>query len=423
MVSAENEPTVAIDPTYPNRLLACFISNAYPQGTVNRLMVLWSYSVDGGTTWTNGGGFIIPNRLHTADPVAAFDSAGAVYVAGIAFDNDTTPGSLGRNGSIWIAKSTSGGRTFAPPLIVASGSGRSRYFDKPWIHVNPVNGHVYLAWIRRSEAWDVNNEEMTVEFARSTNGGATFSSPVTVSTSAPSTGTNRSHGPQISSFGTSVYVAWHRLSSSGPPDTPGYVPPRIFLVHSTDGGVVFGPETLVATLEFSGTNRFISLATDRQTGRLYVAYARRAAFPGDYDVHVATAESAAGPWTHIRVSDDPVASGRDQFWPAIAIAPNGRVTVAWYDQRHPGTWSVYATSSGDRGANWGANRQVTDNLGFTPVVSGFIGDYLTVAAVDAYAYVVWMDNRQGNQEIYGARIPGPAPAAPSNLKLPPASPR
>ena len=55
-----------------------------------------------------------------------------------------------------------------------------------------------------------------------------------------------------------------------------------------------------------------------------------------------------------------------QWIPNMAVAPDGRVDIAWWDLRHdPGITfgnDVYYTSSSDNGTTWSKNIRVADQL-------------------------------------------------------------
>ncbi len=406
--SNQNEPMVAINPTDHNKLVCGF--NDERTGVFK---AGWSWSDDGGTTWTFGGTFSLPGYSRGADPVVAFDNTGTAYFAGLAYNYQSAYPYVA-DGSIFLAKSSDGGHTFTVagfPKIVAAGSGTSNYLDKPWLFVNPANNHIYLAWVKRVNVFGAGGtESMTIWFTRSTDGGVTFDPPQQISTFSPATGTDRSHGPQITAVsGSHVYVSWHTLEAAVSPNPPTF-PWRIWIAESTDGGVTFGTNYLVATTVWGYPNRFISMDADPSTGRIYITYADSlVASPRDYDVFVTTSTSAAGPWTSTKVSDDP-AAGNWQFWPSLDVAPNGRVDVIWYDQRDDPVSSkdgVYYTASTDGGATWETNTKVTDLPSGFSWPNVFFGDYLTIASVNDKAQAVWADNRLGNPEIYTATLTMP----------------
>lgn len=112
-------------------------------------------------------------------------------------------------------------------------------------------------------------------------------------------------------------------------------------------------------------------------------------------------------------------------WPALDVAPNGRVDVIWYDYRDDAgnaNASVYYSASSDGGSTWTPNAKLSSAAFAWP--TGFFGDYSSVAASDDRTYGAWMDNRLGNQEIYGATVihpPGGAsvPKPPTGLRIVP----
>lgn len=259
--------------------------------------------------------------------------------------------------------------------------------------------------MKRANAWNINTEAMTIWFARSINGGGTFSAPLQVSTFNPATGTNRSHGPQITATSANdVFVSWHTLEAGTLPNPPT-TPWKIWVAASTNGGANFGANQAAVTSVWGYPNRFISMGADPTSGRIYLAYADSLVQnPRDYDVFVTSSLSAAGPWSApTKINDDPTGTGRWQTWPALDVAPNGRVDVIWYDYRDdPNNANVYYSASIDGGTNWSPNLKLSSAAFAWP--GGFYGDYSSVAAVNDKMYGAWMDNRLGNQEIFGAAI-------------------
>jgi len=420
----QNEVSLAVNPADSARLVAAYIDSRSSD-----YRVAWSWSDNGGASWTFGGSAALPGYARTVDPVVAFDSAGTAYLSGLAYNPDTAPNSLGKDGSVFLAKSNDGGHSFGVfQKIVTAGVGTANHLDKPWLFVNLASNHVYLAWVKRVNAWNVGGDESaTIWFARSTDGGLSFAAPLQVSTLAPATGTNRSHGPQITATSASnVFVSWHTLEAGTLPNPPT-TPWKIWIVASTNGGANFGANQSVATSAWGYPNRFISMDADPATGRIYIAYADSLVqTPRDYDVFVTSATSAAGPWTTPRkINDDPAGTGRWQTWPALDVAPNGRVDVIWYDYRDDAgnaNASVYYSASSDGGSTWTPNAKLSSAAFAWP--TGFFGDYSSVAASADRTYGAWMDNRLGNQEVYGAAVihpPGGAsvPKPPTGLRIAP----
>ena len=116
---------------------------------------------------------------------------------------------------IFFARSTDGGLTFSEPENISENAGHSR---SP--QISSEGNNVYVVWFDDTPG---NNDIFT---ARSTDGGLTFSDPENISEE----NTGSSTLPQISSEGNNVYVVWQD-------NTPGN--DDIFFAVSTDGGLTF----------------------------------------------------------------------------------------------------------------------------------------------------------------------------------------
>jgi hypothetical protein len=85
----------------------------------------------------------------------------------------------------------------------------------------------------------------------------------------------------------------------------------------------------------------------------------------------------------------------DECDPVIAVDGDNKLYVVWQDNRG-GDWDVYISTSTD-GTNWSAERPVVDandnQTNPAVVVDGAFG---------ANVYVVWQDDRNGNNDIYMA---------------------
>ncbi len=142
----------------------------------HRFLSGYSFSHDAGATWA--GGFIPP-------------STGSVFTAGdpsVAVDRDGTflYASLGLAPSghfdVTVSRSTDGGTTFAPARIVDTDDG----VDKEWIGVgpDPANGGNDSAYVTWTSFYPIiPNTPPTgskLMFAKSTDGGITWSSPRTL---------------------------------------------------------------------------------------------------------------------------------------------------------------------------------------------------------------------------------------------------
>ena len=149
------------------------------------------------------------------DPAVAFDSRGHVYYSGLGFDRLSPPNTVAVNKGTF---DNSGNLTWSAPTFINPTTSRSVFNDKPWIAVDshagsPFRDRVYVTWTRFIfSAGTGNYVQSPIAFAYSSNGGATFSTPKLICGNVLySQGSHPTVGPD----GT-LYVFWNgstRLAS------------------------------------------------------------------------------------------------------------------------------------------------------------------------------------------------------------------
>jgi hypothetical protein len=415
-------------------------------------------SFDGGATWFGSPPF--PNGYNTmvpgfptdtsaaglaspllgldgaGDPVIRFDRSGNLLVGGIAFNRNFDPGERPLDTVSFVARyqytpgtpATASTTTSAgsPPHFTYQGTSvvdrgaigfavpgvvgfAGNFTDKPWMEVDlnspaasPCSGNVYFADTNFHGA----RGGSPVVFSRSTNGGATWSSPRTISSGGPE-GASHNQGADIAvAPNGTVYVAFEAFSQQGL-DT-------INLVKSTDCGSHWTQPAIVNTIDAPQapgvafrTPTFAFVATDTTDSNLvYVAYQ---SFAGDYDIYAQRSTNGGASFgSAVQVNDDPGA--RHQVFPTIEVS-NHSLHVAWYDFRNSTTpaneaLDVYYSCTNCNGASWptfDASTRVT-NVSHNPECRmfgggtvAFHGDYNELDAfwngTDNIVHVVWADNR------------------------------
>ncbi|HZS94865.1 MAG TPA: sialidase family protein, partial [Chloroflexota bacterium] len=232
--------------------------------------------------------------------------------------------------AVLLTRSFDRGGSFQTPVIVD----RNNADDKPTMRLRSVPGrpaHVFVAWTR----WYSHGS--AIWFARSTNGGASFSTARLLFTT------------QANAFGAvpvvlpnrRIVVLWAsstNVSTSSEPRT------RIMDAVSTDEGAHFDPAR-AATSWFSalpqltqpGSLRVIlsPAATADERGNLYlawsVAHPESANGSARADILVERSTDGGRHWGRpVRVND--VRSG-DRFMPALTVLSDGSLGVAFYDRR------------------------------------------------------------------------------------------
>jgi hypothetical protein len=170
----------------------------------------YSYSND------NGNNFFTPKLL-----APLFFSSGPAI--SISSQNTYAAWSQGdtRQSAIFFSRSLDGGVTFSPPVRI---SGVAHTSFNPYMRLDST-GNIYIVWAAGSAL----AKNIKILFSKSTDQGISFSSPITLSTSAPN-----SFCPSIAlGDGGQIYITW--TSSDG-----GYqYASKTYLSASVDNGNTF----------------------------------------------------------------------------------------------------------------------------------------------------------------------------------------
>ena len=175
---------------------------------------------------------------NAGDPVQAWDLQGRLFYMGNAF-NRAAP----QNGSVWVATYDQDAAHYVRTLIVgkAGPALNGRFNDKTSIEVDrgvnsPHQGNVYAAW----SLFQGINGNNSIQFVRSTDHGATFSSPAKISTGSKDV---QFADIAVTSNGT-LYVAYRQFDSGR-----GHQEASIQYVVSKDGGATFSKAATAAQFE------------------------------------------------------------------------------------------------------------------------------------------------------------------------------
>ena len=485
----QNETAIAVDPNNANRVVAA--ANDYVTRT-------WSCSIngtpcsalgdgysgtyasnDGGQTWccTSSDpshlGTLIPgvNRLAGGqydaggDPALAWDSRGHVYYAGLGFNRTSAANTVTVNRGSFDG---SGNLSWGAPTFINPTTSPSIFNDKEWIAADhnvasPFRDRVYVTWTRF--VFNANTGayvQSPIFFAASSDGGATFSTPKSISGNVLYGQGSR---PVVGPDG-SLYVFWDgstRLASLN----------STYVVKSTDGGASWSKPTAISQLTDSALlrntvfrNNSFPAAAVAANGDLYATWTTETsgnALSGDtscaswlgsiapgcrsYAVYSKSTNGgatwsaparvfAAAPRTAIgypvtQPGGDtlgaPAASAVEDIFPAISTAPDGTVYIGAYRGDVVSPWQTCAlappppegrincTTLGNYIHNTRLDYVVT-NLGTTQTVSthpintrngfggGFFGDYTDLSVgSDGRFHAFWTDsnNKQSVVWFYG----------------------
>jgi hypothetical protein len=149
------------------------------------------------------------------DPAVAFDSRGHVFYAGLGFNRTSAPNTVAVNKGTFDAGGT---LSWSAPVFINPTTSPSTLNDKEWIavdsHVSSAfRDNVYVTWTRfKFNGSTGAYTQSPIFFVRSTDGGATFSIPKAISGNVLYGQGSR---PVVGPDGT-LYVFWHgstRLAS------------------------------------------------------------------------------------------------------------------------------------------------------------------------------------------------------------------
>jgi len=400
------EPSIALNPNQPNRIVAVYQGGAAAQGTATA-----AYSTDSGRTFTIAKGTKPADWRVAGDVSVTFDNRGHAFLCYLAFDRLGTTSywahNAGRNG-IFVRRSLDGGKTWEPRAISIKSfpTGREpdiQFEDEPRIFADngknsPYAGNLYAGWVE----WQLTQSIML--FSRSTDDGKTWSAPIRISTHA---GLPRDDNGSVGGFVQAVapngeiYAVWHDGN-------------RIAMTESRDGGISFSSSRAIVETgppyfgEVPGVSRvsgFPQIAVDprpgKRGGNLYLTWSDYT--NGDVDVFIASSSDQGHKWSKpARVNNDPIHDGKDQFFQWMALDPvTGDIYVQFYDRRaDPSDLQTRftlarSTDAGRAFVNYAWTRTPFDSQG------AFLGDYTWITAYDHRVFGVWTETVRNDKHAAG----------------------
>lgn len=347
----------------------------------------YAISTDSGLTWTNG---FLPgittfqgNGTNSAvsDTNVAYDPRHGVWLI------SSLPISSSQV-QVAVSRSTDGGSTWGNPIVVAQSPG----LDKNWLvcdgtATSPHYGNCYMQW-------DDNNNGNLILMSTSTDGGLTWSAPVTP--------TNTPHGlggQPLVQPGGKVVVPYLAETT---------VPATIKSFASNDGGGTWSSSVQVATVSDHGVagglrSDALPSAQIDAAGNVYVIWqdCRFRTNCSSNDLVMSTSADGTTWTAPSRIPTDTTSSTADHFIPGLGLDPNTSgstahlaLTYYYYPVANcmPATCALYAgfISSLDGGQTWSNPTPLAGPMSLSWLPSTFSGqmvaDYVSTSFVNGKAY-------------------------------------
>ncbi|MBA3629973.1 MAG: exo-alpha-sialidase [Actinobacteria bacterium] len=410
-IEAHNSPTVAVNSGNPaNIVVAERIDRPAFSAAIH-------YSFDGGKSWSEARFPVPPGEDRPFAPDLAFDEEGTLFVEFVTLEG---PGNS--PGAVWMAQSSDGGATFSDPVRVL---GPYAFQVRMTLDTARDPGRLWITWLQASaDAVHCQNcfteTGLPILAAFSDDGGRTWSDAVRVNDrSRPRVG-----GPTAAIGGNGelqvLYydfrddrVDWENLEGSYQGKW------QLILARSTDQGESFS-ETIVND-SIAPPDRFLPYIPSfpgLEVNEEVVYAVWHDARNGDWDVFLAQSINGGRTWEPpVRVNDDAIRNGKDQYLPDVDVTPGGRIDVLFYDRRgDPNNimTDVYLASSTDNGQTFSdvrvSDRSSSSRVGPEHIgVGADFGSRLGLASVGDRALGVWTDSRNGTvasarQDIYAAVV-------------------
>jgi hypothetical protein len=376
---AANEPSIAIDPTNPQRMVIGW--RQFDTVLSNFRQAGYAFTDDAGQTWSYPG--VIEEGVFRSDPVLDFDKDGRFYYnsLGLYYRCDVF---RTINGTNWDTGSFAFGG------------------DKQWMAIDRTNnnssGNIYALWKDVLSYCDGG-------FTYSFNLGDSF----------------ETCDPLPRSFGRGTLAT----GPAGELFICGELNGNIYIAKSTNTDMDEAPIEWVISKQVDLGGQFLPyigpnpggllgqvwVAVDHSDGpdhgSVYLLSTLRTK-SDSADVMFARSTDGGKNWGEpTRINDD--GSNHWNWFGTLSVAPNGRIDAAWLDSRDtPNSTlsALYFSYSKDGGITWAENIKLSEP--FDPH-AGYpnqekLGDYFHMLSDAEGAHLAWAGTFNGEQDVYYSRI-------------------
>lgn len=301
--------------------------------------IYYKRSIDGGVSWDP------EKRLTTAngESVGPKIAVSGLYIYIVWRDDRDGSG----NAEIYYKRSTDGGDNWGPDVNF---SNTSAYSQCSCIAASGSNVHV---------VWE--EVYVGIQYKRSTDNGSNWSTATNLA--------NDGTYPSMAVSGGNIHVVWQNSS------------PEVYYISSSDNGYSWSTSRRLSDTPYESGEPSISVCNDNvhvvwsdYRDNKYEIYYKRSTDGGiDWDADTKLTNTTYG------FHDPSIAVREDDIYLVWKHEMLGR--------------EIYYKNSSDNGENWDEQARIVNDY-------STFSDNPSVAASNARTSVIWVDNRDGNSEIY-----------------------
>lgn len=410
----EGEPYIAINPTDSLNIVVSFM--AFTADSELDFPIYTSF--DGGESWAlssyNARSVLTPGGLNLGggDPLLAFDNSGRLYFGHLYLAAADFSDFLSPTFTIYWAYSDDGGMNFQIPDdnimaqakvglfdgLITDGDG---VFDRPWYAIDRsggnCEGNLYVSGLFIGS--DTTSLPSGMVVKRKIAGQDTF---VPTHTKVSIDTLVQFGNIQSDNQGT-LHVTYGNLNTD-----------KLMYARSTDCGETFSTPVSIgafvwdeAATTYDITDRdnpAMSLGVEPITGNVHAVWS---SFENGVSKSYYVRSTDAGTtWEAPKEFSELISNVDVQaYFPNLAVSPNGRVSISWYDLDANDSGHYVIAESLDGGVTFDDFTQLSSSV--TPFADyectssplgdtcPFFGDYFGSARTDCRSYSVWSDGRDG----------------------------
>jgi hypothetical protein len=380
----QSETSVATDPTNPMHILE----------SVNDLTTTAAVyeSLDGGATWANSN--LTTNGAFCYDTWLGFNANGDAFVSFECSDQRVAYKLAGT--STWVAtKFTIAGSFPDRDMITIDNSPTSPFFGSAYI------------------GYDDNGTSNTPFVLFSRDGKTGWARSAAIPHTNPTIGVNVTTGPD----GT-VYAAWEDYtgkkllfskSTDGGATFGSAVTVTNYRLNTTTFFVSIPPQNIRGILPYPMT---ATAQAGSHAGRVYVSYTDKDVTNANTNIYLRFSDDGGATWSsEVKVNDD--TTNAYHFHHQIAVTPTGNLAICFYDTRRDSTnkkTDRYIALSNNGGVSFKPNRRITSAQSDETVggVDGNqYGDYQGIYSDPTGSFrMSWTDSRTGtkNEDMFAGAV-------------------